>query len=95
MICHIVCMKFRDPTPELLAGIRDDLCALVGVVPELLDMKAGADQLRGDRSFDFALVARFADMEALERYRVHPAHRRVAERIAQVRERSVSVDFPL
>jgi len=49
--------------------------------------------LRSGRSHDFALVALFTNLAALERYRNHPAHRPVAEKIAAMCGSVATVDF--
>ena len=91
MITHIVLFKLADPAdaPEIAARLGN----LVGVVPTLRSMQAGADVVRSERSYDVGLVSTFDSLEDLEAYRVHPVHE---EQAAWIRERataSVAVDF--
>jgi len=41
-----------------------------------------------------ALVSEFADVEALERYQVHPAHQEVAAFVRSVVAERSAVDYP-
>lgn len=91
MIKHIVCHKYTDPAQaEIIAPM---LRGLVGQVPGLLRMEAGADFLRSNRSYDLALAADLESREALAVYAEHPAHLKVKEYIHQHLQSSVSVDF--
>lgn len=91
MIKHVVCHRYNDRAKaELIAPM---LRGLVGQVPGLLHMEAGADVLGSARSYDLALVATLEDRAALEVYAKHPAHLKVKDYIHQYLESSVSVDF--
>lgn len=91
MIKHVVCHKYTDRAQA--AKIAPMLKGLVGQVPGLISMEAGADFLGSGRSFDLALVATLEDREALEVYAKHPAHLKVKEYIHQFMQQSISVDF--
>jgi hypothetical protein len=56
-------------------------------------LEVGVDVVRGERSFDIALVARFDDLAGLEAYRSHPLHVEVADYIKGASESVVSVDY--
>ena len=94
MLTHIVCWKYKDETD---AAMREDhrikLRALVGVIPEIIEFRVGADILHLERSFDTGLVSTFADVEALDSYTSHDEHQKVAALGKQIAERVVSVDF--
>jgi hypothetical protein len=53
----------------------------------------GRDVLHTERSYDFAIVALFANEEALQRYQKHPEHLKVSEKIKRLCEGVVTVDF--
>lgn len=72
MIRHVVMMRFVDPADA--AEAKRLLEDLVGVVPELLSLQVDLDVLRSEASWDLALVSTHADLDALQAYRVHPAH---------------------
>lgn len=91
MVTHIVCHKYTDR--EEAKKIAPMLKALVGKVPGLLSMEAGADFVGSARSFDLALIAKFETREDLEVYADHPEHVKVKEYIHTVLEKGISVDF--
>ena len=94
MIRHIVMWKLKpEHARENALEIKRRLEALVGVVPELLFCEVGLNAGRDRNPFDLALVADFADLDALERYRVHPAHRAVAAFVHEVAEDRHVVDY--
>lgn len=94
MLIHIVCWKYKPETDEAAReDHRSRLKALVGVIPEIVSFDVGADVLHLDRSFDTALVATFADREALDAYTDHPEHQAVAALGKQLAEKAISVDF--
>jgi hypothetical protein len=91
VITHIVMFKLDDPGVAAEAATR--LEALVGAVPTLRSMVAGADVVRSERSYDLGLVATFDDRAGLDAYVEHPVHREVAAFIRAQSVGSVAVDF--
>ncbi len=82
MIRHVVLIRFRDDSPEtaiddLVAGLK----ALPPKVPEIKSYEVGVDIAHGQNSAQVCLVSDFEDMDALERYRIHPDHREVVDRL--------------
>lgn len=74
MIVHIVLFKLKEPTAENLATVRDKLLSMDGKIPMLLQLEVGVDVIRSERSYDVALYTRFASLEDLQAYQVHPYH---------------------
>ncbi|QYR23320.1 Dabb family protein [Paenibacillus sp. sptzw28] len=93
MITHIVLFKLKDRTPESIARTVQVLRDMEGKIEELLSIEVGTDVLHSDRSFDIALVTKFASMDALAAYQIHPVHKKVIEHMSEVRESSASVDY--
>ncbi|MBQ4610634.1 MAG: Dabb family protein [Clostridia bacterium] len=91
MVTHIVCHKYTDR--EEAKKIAPMLKSLVGVVPGLISMEAGADFMGSARSFDLALIAKFESREDLAVYAEHPEHVKVKEYIHSVLEKGIAVDF--
>ncbi|WP_295780969.1 Dabb family protein, partial [uncultured Microbacterium sp.] len=68
--------------------------ALKDVIDEIQHIEVGRNVANPQSNWDVALVSEFADVDALERYQVHPAHQEVAAFVrTAVSERS-SVDYP-
>ncbi|MDR0840328.1 MAG: Dabb family protein [Christensenellaceae bacterium] len=91
MIRHIVFHKYTQPQQaQVIAPL---LRALVGKVPGLVSMEAGADFLHSERSYDLALIATLQDRAALEVYASHPEHVKIKELAHKYIEKTVAVDF--
>ena len=94
MINHVVLIKFK-------AGIKDaDIDALEEIldqlpnkIVEIQTYEFGRDLLHTARSYDFALVALFANLEAVQRYQEHPAHLKALQQINRLSENILTVDF--
>jgi hypothetical protein len=94
MLNHVVVMKFKPDVADAdVADLERMLDALPNRIMEIKMFEFGRDRLGSDRSHDFALVALFTNLAALERYRNHPEHRPVAEKIAAMCASVVTVDF--
>ena len=70
---------------EIMDVIEKKFAHLKDVIPEIRSMSVERDVLRSARSFDMIYLTEFESLEALESYRVHPEHIKVAEFIAKVR----------
>ena len=97
MIEHVVMWKFADEAEgktkeENLQIVRERLLALPAVIPEIAFMQIGRDVSHTEMSYDMILVTRFASLEALHTYKVHPAHVAVAQYVAKVRTARVVAD---
>ena len=94
---HVVAWKMAAPDAATRAAhareIAERLKALVGVVPTIGTLTAGANVVDGN--WDVALVADFADKDALDAYAVHPAHQEVVAFVRGVVGDRVAVDFEL
>lgn len=94
MLIHIVCWKYKPDTDEAArSDHRRRLSGLADIIPEIRRLDVGEDVMHVERSFDTALVAEFDDLEALERYDGHPAHREVVAIGREIAERAISVDL--
>lgn len=74
---------------ELVRQLKD----LADKIPELLHLEAGTDLSRTPASFDVGLYTKFATLDDLETYRVHPDHQRVVEYVKKVTGDRAVVDF--
>ena len=98
MIRHIVFFKFKESAEgrtraENMEHVRGMLLALPPVIAQIRSMEVGFDVLRGETSYDMALVADFGSLEALSEYTVHPRHKAVSDYVAKVREARAAVDY--
>jgi hypothetical protein len=96
VLTHVVLFRLHDENKsenaaracELLLGMR-------GKIPELLHIEAGTDVLRTTRSFDLALITRFADRAGLEAYQANPVHQEVLGFLRAVTAQSIAVDYEI
>ena len=94
MINHVVLMKFKPGVSE--EDIRDlekSLDQLPNKIMEIKMYEFGRDMLHSERSYDFALVSLFSNLQALERYQKHPDHLPVVEKVKSMCESVITVDF--
>ena len=89
MIKHILLWDHGDNfTPEEKlrnAGqIKAGLEGLLGVIPGLIEIKVYSNMLDGSNA-DLVLDSTFKNKDALEGYKVHPAHVKVATEIVRPR----------
>jgi hypothetical protein len=94
MLNHVVMMKFKPEVSE--EDIRDLEKALDGLPNRIMEIKMyefGRDLLKSERSYDFALVGLFTNLQALARYQKHPDHLPVAAKVRSMCSSVVTVDF--
>ncbi len=94
MIKHVVFMRFKKGAhPEEIESIEKGLGSLPGVIPEIKSYDFGWDVLHTERSYDFALVSAFDNLESMQRYIDHPLHQAVAKKCRELSDSIVVVDF--
>jgi hypothetical protein len=100
MIKHIVMWKLKPEAEGLTAKenaqwMKEHLEALVGVVPEIRSLEVGVNNNPSASAYDAVLVSTFDNKEALDSYKVNPAHLAVAAYCKEVREARADVDFEI
>ena len=94
MLKHVVFMKFKPGKEEAeIAELEKGLGALPAIIPEIKGYEFGRDVLRSPRSYDFALVSTFDDLDAMKRYQIHPDHQAVVRIVLELCESILAVDF--
>lgn len=97
-IRHIVLWKLAADDADSRAlhaeQIAEKLLALRDVIEEIDHMEIGRNVAYPQANWDVVLVSEFADVEALERYQVHPAHQEAAAFVRSVVAERASIDFP-
>ncbi len=91
MLHHVVCLRVPDPVQA--EELANRLNALPGLIPEIVTYTAGTDVVHSPVSYEVGLHSTFDDVDALERYREHPAHQAVLQLIAEVSTERVAVDW--
>ena len=95
MILHQVLLRFKPgTTAEPIAALAAALLEMKGPIPEIRDIRWVANLGPSNAEYPYVLTVTFDDLEALERYLVHPVHRRVvAEYLEAIREAKLAVDI--
>ena len=94
MLTHAVLFKFKpETTAEQTAQLEAGLKGLPAVISDIREFRVGRDVVRSERSYDLGLVSAFADLDALQRYQVHPAHQEVVNQVKVLCAAVVAVDF--
>lgn len=99
-IRHIVSWKLaatddaeRDAA---FATMQTELEALAGFMPDdILTLQVGRNIAYPEANWDVVLVGDYPDLEALERYQVHPEHQRVVQIVRRLVSARSAVDFQL
>lgn len=94
MLKHVVFMKFKQGTTEgEIQDLQKSLGALPAKISEIKEYQCGPDVLHTERSYDFALVSAFEDLDAMKRYQVHPDHVAILGKVRAMCESILAVDF--
>lgn len=86
MIRHIVLIKFKpDFDEEGIARVFDELLAIKGKIPGLLDITAGKSESpeKIERGYMHGFIADFENWEALAAYQAHPDHQAVGAQLIE------------
>ncbi|GAP56458.1 Dabb family protein [Arthrobacter sp. 92] len=96
MIRHAVLFKFKPdfPAADKQAWI-EGLDRMAGNIPGMLNLTHGPDVLNTERSFDYAIVADFDNVEDIAVYNTHPLHEPLKAYSFPNSQQILSVDFHL
>jgi Stress responsive A/B Barrel Domain len=93
MVTHVVMWKLKDRSEDNARRVQALVMSMRGRIPGMLELDAGIDYTRSERSFDVVLITKHENRAALEQYQVHPVHEEVKSVMLQLRDVSVAVDF--
>ncbi|MBO5920793.1 MAG: Dabb family protein [Bacteroidaceae bacterium] len=98
MFKHIVMWRFIDGAngkskQEHALWVKENLEALVGIIPEIKSLEVGVNVCMAGTAYDAVLVSAFDDADAMERYKVHPAHVAVAAYFKGITEGRAEADY--
>ena len=97
MINHVVLFKLKDYSetekPVLIAEMKSLLDGLKGKIDELKYIEVGVNYELNTKSYDVVLLSHFNSIEDLDKYRVHPEHKKVLARFSELRLERAAVDF--
>ena len=80
MIKHIVMLKLRENTPELIEKLSSSILSMRENISQLRSIEVGVDIVHSERSYDLVLIAEFDTMQALAEYQAHSYHCNVVKK---------------
>ena len=96
MVVHIVMFTFKeDNKSKNIELVKEKLLALPDLIEELISMEVGVNFTESERAMDLSLYSKFATVEDLKAYAVHPEHLKVVAFIKEVTEYTKVVDYTL
>lgn len=94
MITHVEMMKFKsDVTKKSIDELEALLDGLPDRINEIQSYDFGRDVVQSQRSYDFALVSVFANLDTLKHYQQHPDHQVVIKKLSAMCENIIAVDY--
>ena len=100
MIKHIVMWKFKDyaegaTKQENIFKVKAMLEALPEKIDFIREMQVNVNINPKEGMYDAVLTSAFDTLEDVERYRVHPEHKKISSFVALIREGRASVDYEI
>jgi hypothetical protein len=97
MINHVVLFKLKDYSlaekSEIISEMKFLLDGLKGKIYELKYIEVGVNYELDAKSYDLVLISHFDSIEDLDKYRVHPEHKKVLARFADFNLERAAVDY--
>ena len=98
MVKHIVMWKFKDYAEGLskqdnILKVKSMLEALPKKIDFIREMRVEINVNPKDGMYDAMLISAFDSIDDVNRYRVHPDHKRISEYVALIRTNRASVDY--
>ncbi|ODA41901.1 Dabb family protein [Desulfosporosinus sp. BG] len=95
MIINNLLIKLKEQNNEIIEETRTALLGMKGKIEVLRDLQVEVDIRHGESSYDILLITKFASMEDMDAYLVHPVHVEVSKYILKVMETGAAVCYKL
>ena len=98
MVKHIVMWKFKDHAEGLskeenIIKVKSMLEVLPGKIDFIREMHVEVNVNPKEGMYDAILISAFDSIEDVEKYRVHPEHKKVSSYVALIKTDRASVDY--
>lgn len=94
MRIHVALYKWKDSvTPEQIEDVFSQLTALGPKIPGLVGIACAQNESKYNEGYTHVIFVRGNDQAALDAYREHPEHAKIAAIIESMEDRGVGVDF--
>lgn len=95
MIINNLLLKLRNIDADSIKKTQEILLSMRGKIEVLIDIQAEINIRPGESNYDIILITKFASLEDLDKYLIHPKHLEVAKFIASVLDTQASVCYNL
>lgn len=100
MIKHIVMWKFKDyaegaTKQENILKVKAMLEQLPSKIDFIRQMQVNVNINPKEGMYDAVLISCFDSLEDVNRYRVHPEHKKISAFVSLIREDRASVDYEI
>ena len=100
MIKHIVMWKFKDfaegaSKEENILKVKAMLEELPSKIDFIREMQVEINVNPKEGMYDAVLISAFDSIDDVNRYRVHPEHKKISSFVALIREGRASVDYEI
>ena len=96
MIIHIALFKFKEEIPkEQVETIMGEIRNFKDKIPPIVEIYAGENFSRHSQGFTHAIVIKFQSSEDLDAYRAHTDHKPIADKLEEMEEDSIGIDFKI
>lgn len=94
MHIHIAIFRWKpEVTQEAVDEVSAAVEALQPKIPGIVEISCGANTSQYGEGYTHVVLVRGETAQAIDAYRTHPDHTRVARRIEEMEERGIGVDF--
>ena len=94
MNVHIALYKWKgSASAEQIERALADVEALAAKVPGIVEISTGENTSKYGEEYTHVILVRGENQAALDAYRAHPDHAKVAETIESIEEHGIGVDF--
>jgi hypothetical protein len=94
MYVHIALFRWKaGVTSADIGRSLAEVEALFGKVPGLVEISTAVNTSKYNEGYTHVVLVRAETQSAIDAYRAHPDHVKVAQRIEAMEERGVGVDF--
>jgi len=94
MIIHIALFKFKNEIPkEQVEKAMEEVRDFKDKIPQIVEIYAGKNFSKHSQGFTHAIVIKFKSREDIDAYRAHPNHKPIADKLENMEEDSIGVDF--
>jgi heme-degrading monooxygenase HmoA len=94
MNVHIAIYKWKPATTTAMIGrALNDVESLSDKIPGIIEVSTGKNTSKHGKGFTHAILVRGDSQEAIDAYRSHPDHEKIANFIESIEYEGIGIDF--